>query len=238
MPRVKKHNDTGREVQISAAIKSLKEGKQESIRAAAEAFDILRLTLNYRYTGERTSHQLAQVNNQLIIQVEEKAIVAWCKEQDDRGFPPRLDMVKDMTLYLYEKRTGNKIIKVGKKWITRFLDRHPDLATKFSTKLDCQWAHASCLRLLKDYFSNSPRFYVSTTWSHFRSLAWTKKDFWWELHQERRSFVAEGVKTLVLLMKEHEKWLQWLKQFAPPVSLFRPWLLIRVAHSTRAGTQI
>ena len=153
MPRVKKRNDTGREVRISAAIKSLKEGKQESIRAAAEAFDIPRSTLYYRYMGERTSHQLAQVNNQLITEVEEKAIVAWCKEQDDRGFPPRLDMVKDMALYVYEKRTGNKIIKVGKNWIMRFLDRHPDLATKFSTKLDRQRAHASCPRLLKDYFS-------------------------------------------------------------------------------------
>ena len=118
-----------------------------------EAFDIPKSTLYYRYTGERTSHQLAQVDNQLITMMEEKAIVAWCKEQDDRGFPPRLDMVKDMALYLYEKRTGNKIIRVGKNWITRFLDRHPDLATKFSKKLDHQRAHASCPRLLKDYFS-------------------------------------------------------------------------------------
>jgi len=153
MPRVKKRNDTGREIRISAAIKSLNEGKQESIRAAAEAFDVPKSTLYYRYTGERTSHQLAQVDNQLITVMEEKAIVAWCKEQDDRGFPPRLDMVKDMALYLYEKRTGNKRIRVGKNWITRFLDRHPDLATKFSTKLDRQRAHASCPRLLKDYFS-------------------------------------------------------------------------------------
>ena len=56
-------------------------------------------------------------------------------------------------LYLYEKRTENKRIRVEKNWITRFLDRHPDLATKFSTKLDQQRAHASCPRFLKDYFS-------------------------------------------------------------------------------------
>jgi len=96
MPRVKKRNDTGGEIRISAAIKSLNEGKQESIRAAAEAVDVPKSTLYYRYTGERTSHQLAQVDNQLITVMEEKAIVAWCKEQDDRGFPPRLDMVKDI----------------------------------------------------------------------------------------------------------------------------------------------
>jgi len=118
-----------------------------------EAFDIPKSTLYYLYTWERTNYQLAQVDNQLITVIEEKAIEAWCNKQDDRGFHPRLDMVKDMALYLYEKRMENKIIRVGKNWITRFHDCYPDLATKFSTKLDCQRTHASCACPLKDYFS-------------------------------------------------------------------------------------
>jgi len=157
MPKAKKRDTTGREARINAAIRALKEGRQESMGAAAEPFDILKSTLYYRYMGERTSRHLAQVDNQLISDLEEKAIVAWCKEQDNRGFPPRLDMVKSMALFLYEKRTGDKRKSLGKNWITRFLNRHPDMATKFNTKLDRQRAHASCPWLLRDYFSKLVR---------------------------------------------------------------------------------
>jgi len=76
MPKVKKRDTTGHEARINAAIRALKEGQQESMGAAAEAFDILKSTLYYRYTGERTSCHLAQVDNQLISDQEEKAIVA------------------------------------------------------------------------------------------------------------------------------------------------------------------
>jgi len=76
MPRVKKCDDTGCEISILAAIKSLNEGKQESIRAAAEAFDAPKSTLYYRYTGERPSHQPGQDDNQLITVMETKAMVA------------------------------------------------------------------------------------------------------------------------------------------------------------------
>lgn len=76
MPKVKKRDTTGREARITAAIKALKEGRQESIGAAAEAFDIPKSTLYYRYKGERTSRHLAQVDRQLISDLEEKAIVA------------------------------------------------------------------------------------------------------------------------------------------------------------------
>jgi len=78
MPRVKKRDDTGCEISILAAIKSLNEGKQESIRAAAEAFDAPKSTLYYRYTGEslRPSHQPGQDDNQLITVMETKAMVA------------------------------------------------------------------------------------------------------------------------------------------------------------------
>jgi len=58
-------------------------------------------------------------NQQLITVVEEKAIARWCYEQDDRGLPPQLDMVKDMTLHLESKRmaVGSHPLPLGKNWI-------------------------------------------------------------------------------------------------------------------------
>jgi len=78
--------------------------------------------------------------------------VAWCKEQDNRGFPPRWDIVKSIALFLYGKRRGDKEKSLGKNCIRRFPDRHPDMASKFSTKLDRERAHASWPWLLRDYF--------------------------------------------------------------------------------------
>lgn len=84
---------------------------------------------------------------------EERAIVKFCLDQDDRGFPPRLDMVKDMALNLERKRTSAEPSPIGKHWVSRFLKRQPSLALKMSTQLERQREHAKDPKLLQDYFS-------------------------------------------------------------------------------------
>jgi len=222
MPQVKKRDTTGREARINAAIRALKEGRQESIGAAAEAFDIPKSTLYYRYTGERTSRHLAQVDNQLISDLEEKAIVAWCKEQDNCGFPPRLDMVKSMALFLYKKRTGDKGKSLGKNWITRFLDRHPDMATKFSTKLDRQRAHASCPRLLRDYFSKLSRIIHQHNLKGFQIFNMDEKGFLMGIAARAKVICHRRRRNPVSPMKALEKWSPWLKPFLPQAMPSRP----------------
>ena len=121
--------------------------------AAVELYGVPRTTLYYRLAGSRQSRQDAHEDQQRLTKPEEKAIVKFCFEMDDCGFPPRLDYVKDMALHLHEKRIGYKPLPIGKNWITRFLSRHPDLASKYSTKLDRQRAHANDPRIIKDYFA-------------------------------------------------------------------------------------
>ena len=41
---------------------------------------------------------------------------------------------------------------MGKRWITRFLDRHPDISSRYSGNLDRQRAYASDPNKIKDYF--------------------------------------------------------------------------------------
>ena len=55
--------------------------------------------------------------------------MAWCNEQNNRGFPPQLDTVKNMALFLYEKSTGDTQKSLGKNRILRFLDRYPNMST-------------------------------------------------------------------------------------------------------------
>ncbi|RPB10742.1 DDE-domain-containing protein [Morchella conica CCBAS932] len=53
--------------------------------------------------------------------------------------------------------TTDESTYIGKKWISRFLDRHPDLAAKFSNQLDNRRQNASNLITLQDYFDKLTR---------------------------------------------------------------------------------
>ena len=60
-------------------------------------------------------------------------------------------MVRSMAIVLEEKRSGTIAAPLGQKWISRFLNRHPTLASKLSWNLERQRAYANDPRLLQDY---------------------------------------------------------------------------------------
>ena len=95
----------------------------------------------------------AHEKQQRLTPAEENAIVKWFFSQDDIGFPPRLDMVKDMALHLEKKRLGVLPPSLGKNWVSRFRKRHSRLALKLSTQLERQRAYANDLEILSDYFA-------------------------------------------------------------------------------------
>ena len=106
MPRVKSHPQDLREKQINNAILAFRKGNYPSISATAVAFDLPKSTLAYRMSGQRVSRQKAHVDRQLLTEVEERALVRWIKRLDDWGFPPRLDMVKDMARIVRHMETS------------------------------------------------------------------------------------------------------------------------------------
>jgi len=87
----------------------------------------------------------------LFTKQEEKAIVQWCNHLDDWGFPPKLTLVKQMAEHLIQKRVGQQTL--GKHWLKRFLDRNPELASRFSSILDQERELASNPAVLRDYFT-------------------------------------------------------------------------------------
>jgi hypothetical protein len=79
------------------------------------------------------------------------AIVRWCQKMDDWGFPPRLSAVHGIAASLIAKRASH--LPLGKNWLTRFLNRNPDLAARFSNRLERKRAFADNPATLKDYFT-------------------------------------------------------------------------------------
>jgi len=145
---------------LQRAIKAVKRATDPvSVSEASAEFSVNKRTLYRRVAGTHSSAVGGHQDQQRITVAEEKAIGRWYFEQDDRGLPPRLDMVKDMALHLESKRmeADSHPLPRGKNWIRRFLTRNPSLAAKLSTQLERQRAYANDPVLLQDYFAKLGR---------------------------------------------------------------------------------
>lgn len=124
-------------------------------------FGIPASTLNDRFNG-RKNRQEAHQSQQKLSPVIEKSLKKWIQDMDDAGFPPRVDLLRGMASALAqniaeEDKLDLTAAIIGRNWVSRFLDRHPDLASKYSTQLDRQRQNASNPVTLRDYFNKHSR---------------------------------------------------------------------------------
>lgn len=139
-----------REALIKKAIK-LTEPRDEkgrrkvSIEQAAESCGIPKGTLRDRINGAQ-SRQKAHEKQQALSPLDEKAIIRWIGLLEAFGFPPRLAHVREVATIL-------KGSPVGENWITRFLNRHPTLSSKFITNIDSKRIAQSVPEVLKHHFN-------------------------------------------------------------------------------------
>lgn len=149
MGRVKpRQSECDREASIKQARDDYIHGREPSIRSAALTYGVPYGTLRGRLQGAQT-RQEARIEQQVLTPQDEKAIVRFCKALDDLGHPLKLKMVKGFAMSLLHPKQRREL---GKHWLTRFLNRHPELAAKFSQRLDRQRANANDPAILKDYF--------------------------------------------------------------------------------------
>ncbi|KAH0613250.1 uncharacterized protein H6S33_009630 [Morchella sextelata] len=148
--RVKVKQDEAFERYISDAKTDLATGKCLTIPEAAEMHRVAESTLRNRLKGKR-SRQECRIGEQALTPAEENPIKEWVFKLDDWGFPSRHQYVKDMALD-FIKSHDIQSQKLGKNWMTRFLSRHPDLASKFCTRLDKQRAYADNPEILEDFY--------------------------------------------------------------------------------------
>lgn len=150
MGRLRQRVDKKREALFMAALKDLETGKEPSIRAAAERYGLKYETLRDRKRGAKNRVE-AHEDQQNLTYSEEEAIKEWIAKVDGFGWPPRVEYVREMALGFIRSH-GIRNPKLGKNWMTQFLDRHPDLASRFTDRLDKQRAFASNPAILRDSF--------------------------------------------------------------------------------------
>ena len=140
----------GRLTQLDKAQRAWERRQYKSLKRCAESFSVpysslwCRVKLPTKPAGE------AHESQQLFSLAEEKGIVKWITNLDDRGFPVRVGMVRDLATRLLDKKHSTH--KLGKNFISRFLNRHPSLTTKFSNQVHKQRALASEPRIIGRHF--------------------------------------------------------------------------------------
>ena len=137
--KARKAKESAVEEAIAQAIEGIKLGKFPSIRQAAESQGLAYSTLYGRIKG-RQPRRKAHEPNQSLGEAEDSAVVKQIEDMDRRGFPMRVDHVREIGLRILGKREGQaqNTAYLGKHWISRFLNRHTHLASKFSTQVKKQ----------------------------------------------------------------------------------------------------
>jgi transcriptional regulator with XRE-family HTH domain len=124
------------EVRIILAIEAIRTSKKLSQRSVAKIYRVPLSTLSDRMAG-RTPRPETRPNNQKLSKLEEGVIVRYILDLDSRGFAPRLAGVEDIANYILESRGGGR---VGQLWAHRFVQRQPELKTRFNRVCDFQRA--------------------------------------------------------------------------------------------------
>jgi len=128
---------------LQSACNRVQRGLFPSVRNAAEAFGVHYSTLRRHLKGGK-SRKLAHVHQQLLTLAEERAIVRWIVRLEEFGFPPRVSHVKEAIVLLKHPELGleEEVIeryfegRIGKNYLTHFLNRHPELVSKLSSNFD------------------------------------------------------------------------------------------------------
>jgi len=125
-----------KEARIILAIEAIRTSKNLSRRAAAKIYNVPETTLRDRMNGH-TSIANRRPAVQKLTELEENVIVQYVLDLDSRGFPPRIEDVREMADQILATRTKRR---VGKLWPYRFVQRRKELRTRFSRAYDFQRA--------------------------------------------------------------------------------------------------
>lgn len=118
------------------AIQTSKKKKKKSRRVAAKLYKVLESTLRARITSRPYRHD-TRPNRHNLTDLKEEMTVRYIFDIDERGFAPRLAGVENLANYILELRERRR---VGKLWAYQFIQRRPDLKTRFNRVYDFQRA--------------------------------------------------------------------------------------------------
>ena len=152
MPSTQTNNALQKEGRLLLALQAIQKGQFKSIRAAALAYKVSKTTLRARIKGRPSQDAFISPNCKLKPS-EEDALVIWILQMSQRGYPPFLIDVRRMANTLLAERDKDRPVQiVGENWTCRFVQRHPELDSRLSRRLDVQRAKCEDPKVIGEWF--------------------------------------------------------------------------------------
>ena len=133
---------------IQLAILAFQRRQFRSIPAAARAFGVCSKTVRRRVDGIASRRDRA-VEERVLTQLEERAIIEHALDVDARGFQLNYALLREIANKLLADRGADP---VGINWPTRFITRVPELKVRYNRKYDYQRALNESPQLIEDWF--------------------------------------------------------------------------------------
>ena len=128
--------------QASRAVRLVDGGKFKSIRKVSRATGVARSTVQDRHAGRQPRGQ-EDVKHARLTRYQEEILAKYIQNTQLQYAPvnrQQLHVVAEMLAQLNEPNT-----RLGKNWLSRYLDRHPDLKTARNRGLDSKRITAAIL---------------------------------------------------------------------------------------------
>ncbi|ESZ89449.1 hypothetical protein SBOR_10170 [Sclerotinia borealis F-4128] len=116
--------------------------------SAAKLYNVPETILRNRMNS-LTPLQECRPPTQKLTKLEEEVILQYILDMDTRGFASRLSGVEDMANDILDTRGAHH---VGKLWAHRFVQRQPELKTRFNRVYDFQRALCEDPKLIEGWF--------------------------------------------------------------------------------------
>jgi hypothetical protein len=141
------------ETDVQLALSDIQKREIKSLRWAEVIHNVLRRTIQRRRDGKRPRCDCepnAKRLTKCLTKPEKKSIIERVLEEFARGIPSSKADVQDIANRLLRDRAGDA---VGKNWVDRFVQRTPELRTRWSRPYDHQRAACEDPALLQPWFT-------------------------------------------------------------------------------------
>ncbi|KAL2130364.1 hypothetical protein VTI74DRAFT_6546 [Chaetomium olivicolor] len=138
------YDEAGR---LSQALQALQKGR--GLRKVAQEWGIPKSTLHNRQQGTQT-RSTAFESLQRLTAAQEDRLAHWVLTQEALGKPPTHAQIKELAQRILDARGDPTTL--GKRWITRFLDRHPVLKTKRPQRIESARVNGATIEVIRGWF--------------------------------------------------------------------------------------
>ncbi|KAJ5614365.1 hypothetical protein N7528_008019 [Penicillium herquei] len=218
------------EGRILLAIQAIKNEEIRSVAEAAHRFNVPRTTLRRRITGD-TFRADTRANGHKLTQLEEESLKQRIISLDLRGAAPTQAHVREIANILLVKRGSTQVQTIGEKWVYNFIQRHPELKSRYSRQYNYQRAQQEDPKIIQEYILADDIYNFDET-RFAIGLCSTQKVITQAEYYSRRSVLQPGNREWESNITKHDlksfhrtsalKWtnnkigLRWLqKQFIP-----------------------